>query len=93
MIARLQEVYPTFTYQVHNAMFSRQSPGPGPCGQILQRLWLSYPRERVPENILHYRQRPQSYLPICFHPVSQILSKLGMKDCLALSPLASTLLL
>ena len=70
VVACLQEVYPVFAYQIHDAMFSCQSPRPGPSSQMLQWLRLSYPREWVSENILYYRQCPQCYLAVRFDPVS-----------------------
>ena len=93
MVTCLQEVYPSLTYQVYDAMFLRQSPGPGSLRQIFQWLWLSHPLERVSENVLHYPEHPQCHLPIRLHPVPQVLYELGMEDCVASFPVAFTLLL
>jgi len=92
MVTCLQKVYPILTDQVYDAVFLRQSPGPGSLRQILQWLWLPHPLERVSENGLYYPQHPQCHLPIRLHPIPQVFYKLRMEDSVALFPFASTLL-
>jgi hypothetical protein len=59
---------------------------------MLQRLRLPNARKGIAQNSFYQSQCPQRYLAICFDPVLQILTELGGKDCLALSPSDFTLL-
>ena len=80
------------TDQIHNAMFSRQSSRPHTCSEMFQWLRLANPLKWVTKNSLYDFERTQRDFSICFDPVTQILTKLWLKDCLTLGGIGHTML-
>ena len=57
VVARLQEVYPRGPHEIDHAVLLRETPGPGPSGQVLERLRFANAREGVPQDGLDQVER------------------------------------
>ncbi len=80
MVARLKEIDAVVPHQVDQPMFLRHPPRPASVKVELQRFRLSDAFERIPENGFRELQNSQSGLALRSNPVTQVFSKLGMKD-------------
>jgi hypothetical protein len=84
VITGLSKVYPVITYQIDETMLLCQPVGPNTYPEMLQRLGLANPPERVAQNSFNQIEDAQRNPAVCGDAVLQILTKFWMKDCVVL---------
>jgi len=86
VVTCLKKINSPFADAVDQPVFLGDPARPAACQNELQWLRLADTRERIFHRRLHQLQRPKRCLPIRFHPVQQVLPKLGVKHGIALNP-------
>jgi hypothetical protein len=84
VIAGLEEVDATGTNQVDDSVFLREAPGPRARWKVLERFRFANASKGIAEHRLDNSESTKRHLPVCFHPESEVLDELRLKDGQAL---------
>ncbi len=80
MMTGLEEVYPGVSHEIDDAMLESEPPGPKARAQVLERLGLPDPLERVLHHITDDVERPDGCLPVGFDPITEVLEKVLIEN-------------
>ncbi len=79
VIPRLEDLHLFVIGAVDQAMFVVDASGQVPGQLAFQRLWLSYPSERVALDLTDQAGDPRRHLPVCAEPVQEVFPGIGVE--------------
>jgi len=83
MIARLKDIDPVVTDEIHQTVLLSDPPRPDIRTQILERFWFAYTSERIAHNGFDQGHDAQCGSPVLLNPIAQIIAKLWLEHSIA----------
>jgi hypothetical protein len=80
VIFRLKKIDAVVRHDVYDSMFLRETTGPRPRREILQRFWFADSRERITHDGFDKVENAEGDLAIVLNPITKILAKLVLEN-------------